>query len=68
MNTKEKRIVYAAANALAALLDAVQGMACEQGPEALERYCKDPVGLMEKTTAILGGLKDITAGGEDEKK
>ena len=41
-------------------------MACEQGPEALERYCKDPIGLMEKTTAILGSLKDLAAGGEEK--
>ena len=61
------RLLDSAANALAALLDAVQGMACEQGPEALERYCKDPVGLMEKTTAILGSIKDFTAGKKEEK-
>ena len=67
MNTNEIRIVDAAANALAALLDAVQGMACEQGPEALERYCKDPVGLMDKTTAILGSLKNLTTDAEERK-
>ena len=67
MNTNEIRIVEAAASALAALLDAVQGMACEQGPEALERYCKDPVGLMDKTTAILGSLKNLTTDMEERK-
>lgn len=67
MNTNEIRIVEAAAGALAALLDAVQGMACEQGPEALERYCKDPVGLMDKTTAILGSLKNLTTDAEERK-
>ncbi len=67
MNDNEKRILTEAAGTLAALLDLVQGFACESGTEALGRYCKDPVALMDRAAGVLGKLKRATAGGGAEE-
>ena len=69
MNDKDKKTAAAAARTMAALLDLVQGFACEAGAEALERYAHDPIGLMDRATAALGNLKDLAGEKrEDEKK
>ena len=70
MNDKDKKTIAEAARTMAALLDLVQGFASEAGPEALERYAHDPIGLMDRATAALGDLKELAGQrrNEDEKK
>jgi hypothetical protein len=69
MNETDKNTITEAARTMAALLDLVQGFACEAGVEALERYAHDPIGLMDRATAALGNLKDLAGEKrEDEKK
>ena len=68
MNDKDKNTVTEAARTLAALLDLVQGFACEAGTEALERYAHDPIGLMDRATAALGNLKRMVGAVAEEKK
>ena len=48
--------------------DLVQGFACESGTEALERYSRDPVGLMDRATGVLGKLKRLAGAAEPEEK
>lgn len=64
----EKRRSPPVAQTLAALLDLVQGFACESGTEALERYSRDPVGLMDRATGVLGKLKSLAGAAEPEEK
>ena len=68
MNESEKKTVADAAQTLAALLDLVQGFACESGTEAHERYSRDPVGLMDRATGVLGKLKRLAGAPETEEK
>ena len=68
MNDKDQNTVTEAARTLAALLDLVQGFACEAGTEALERYAHDPIGLMDRATAALGDLKDLAGEKSAEEK
>ena len=68
MNNSDKKTVAEATQTLAALLDLVQGFACESGTEALERYSRDPVGLMDRATGVLGKLKRLAGAAEPEEK
>ena len=68
MNENEKKTVAEATQTLAALLDLVQGFACESGTEALERYSRDPVGRMDRATGVLGKLKRLAGAAEPEEK
>ena len=68
MNNSDKKTVAEAAQTLAALLDLVQGFACESGTGALECYSRDPVGLMDRATGVLGKLKRLAGAAEPEEK
>ena len=48
--------------------DLVQGFACESGTEALERYSRDPVGLMDRATDVLGKLKSLAGAAEPNRR
>ena len=64
----DTQIMTDAAKTIAALLDLVQGFACEAGVDALKRYSRDPIALMDEATGVLGRLKRLTAEGDEEKK
>ncbi len=68
MNNSDKKTVAEATQTLAALLDLVQGFACESGTEALERYSRDPVGLMDRATGVLGKLKSLAGATEPNRR
>ena len=68
MNERETNTVAEATQTLAELLDLVQGFACESGTEALERYNRAPVDLMDRAAGILGKLKRLVDATESKKE
>lgn len=60
-------LLVGAGNALAAFLDAFEGIVSEQGIEGLDRFCKDPEGLMVKAGTILEDIASFTGDGKEKK-
>ena len=60
-------ILVGAGNALAAFLDAFEGIVSEQGAEGLDRFCKDPEDLMVKAGTILEEIAAFTGDGKEGK-
>lgn len=60
-------LLVGAGNALAAFLDAFGGIVSEQGIEGLDRFCKDPEGLMVKAGTILEDIASFTGDGTEKK-
>ena len=54
-------------DALAAFLDAFEGIVSEQGTEGLDRFCKNPADLMVKAGVIIEDIASFTASGEAKK-
>jgi len=60
-------LLVGAGNALAAFLDAFEGIVSEQGIEGLDRFCKDPEGLMVKAGTILEDIASFAGDGKEKK-